>query len=113
MARRYRGFRLTLKELTTLPASCRATPRPDPTNSGEDNSLRVAVITRQGHVITTIHHVPGEMESMLSILCRRLGTGGTVRAGAIELRGDHAQVVCRILVAQGFKVRRCGPSSQA
>lgn len=46
-----------------------------------------------------------EMESLASELKSALGTGGTVKAGHIELQGDHEDRVRALLVDRGYQVR--------
>ena len=38
----------------------------------------------------------------------RLGTGGTVRDGRIEIQGDHRDRIVADLEGQGYRVKRAG-----
>jgi len=46
-----------------------------------------------------------EMEALASELKSGLGTGGTVKAGHIELQGDHEERVRGLLDEKGYRVR--------
>lgn len=46
-----------------------------------------------------------EMRSLASELKSALGTGGTVKAGHIELQGDHGERVRALLDEKGYQVR--------
>ena len=45
------------------------------------------------------------LEELLRSLKKSLGTGGTVREGALELQGDRRDAVRALLAARGFAVR--------
>lgn len=51
-------------------------------------------------------------EAALASLGKRLrtacGSGGTVKAGVIEVQGDHAERVAEALKSEGFQVKRSG-----
>jgi predicted translation initiation factor SUI1 len=38
----------------------------------------------------------------------RLGTGGTVKDGRIEIQGDHRERIIEELEAMGYRVKRAG-----
>jgi len=51
---------------------------------------------------------PTLKEQLLKRLKRRLGCGGTVQDGNLELQGDHRDLVEAELKKEGFPVRRIG-----
>ena len=51
---------------------------------------------------------PRLKEDLLSKLKRRLGCGGTVADGTLELQGDHRDIVESELKKEGYPVRRIG-----
>ena len=66
---------------------------------------------RGGKTITTISGVPMDfngLEELASKLKRRLGTGGSVKDGVIEIQGDRVETVMTELAREGFTVKRAG-----
>ena len=51
---------------------------------------------------------PRLKEELLSGLKKRLGCGGTIKDGALELQGDRRDFLEAELKAQGYKVKRVG-----
>ncbi|MEZ5275912.1 MAG: translation initiation factor [Opitutaceae bacterium] len=49
-----------------------------------------------------------EIEDMLREMQRKTGSGGTLKAGRIELQGDRVEAVLEILVTHGFRPVRAG-----
>jgi translation initiation factor 1 len=66
---------------------------------------------RGGKTVTLVRGVALE-EASLAALGKRLrsacGTGGTVKAGVLEVQGDHTERVIALLQAEGFIVKRSG-----
>ena len=88
---------------------CRKAAPPPPA----DGVVRVTRETkgRGGKGVTVIKGVPLEADALLALgkqLRTTCGTGGTVKDGAIELQGDHAERVVELLAARGWKVKRAG-----
>ena len=66
---------------------------------------------RGGKTVTVITGVPGAdavINELAGILKRRCGTGGTVKDGAIEIQGDHCDLLVAELTKRGFTVKRAG-----
>ncbi|MBI5209447.1 MAG: stress response translation initiation inhibitor YciH [Elusimicrobia bacterium] len=51
---------------------------------------------------------PAGKEELLRSFKKRLGTGGAVKFGVLELQGDHRDFVESQLKAKGYKVKRVG-----
>lgn len=66
---------------------------------------------RGGKTVTTITGIPlveNELKELATILKRRCGTGGTLKDGAIEIQGEHVELLMQELVKRGFKVKKSG-----
>jgi len=66
---------------------------------------------RGGKTVTVVTGVPGDDAAVAKLageLKRRCGTGGTVKEGAIEIQGDHADLLVAELARRGFTVKRSG-----
>ncbi|MFO0808912.1 MAG: hypothetical protein U0746_09840 [Gemmataceae bacterium] len=66
---------------------------------------------RRGKGVTTVWDVPlGEaaLAELATLLKQRVGTGGTVRDGRIEIQGDQRERVAAELEKLGYKVKRVG-----
>lgn len=59
-------------------------------------------------VITGLHLSAAQLEVLATELKRRCGCGGTVRAGTIEIQGDHRDTIVANLRARGFDAKRSG-----
>lgn len=78
-----------------------------------DGVVRVAVETkgRKGKGVTVIRGLGldalplAQLGKTLRTAC---GAGGTVKEGAIEIQGDHADTVIGLLKQQGLTVKRSG-----
>jgi translation initiation factor 1 len=49
-----------------------------------------------------------DVEAFARELKRRCGTGGTVKGFAIEIQGDHRDLLAQILKEHGFRSKRSG-----
>jgi translation initiation factor 1 len=66
---------------------------------------------RKGKGVTVVTGAPlaePELAALGAELKRRCGSGGTVKAGIIEIQGDHRDVVVAELQKRGWTVRRSG-----
>jgi translation initiation factor 1 len=66
---------------------------------------------RAGKGVTTITGLPlsaSEIEALAAQLKKRCGSGGTVRAGVIEIQGDHRDVIVAALVKLGWPAKKSG-----
>lgn len=51
---------------------------------------------------------PTHKDTLLAKLKKRLGCGGTLKDGNFEFQGDHRDKLDKILLADGYKVKRVG-----
>ncbi len=73
--------------------------------------VRREVKGRKGKTVTTVSGVPRgheEMKDLSRRLKQKLGTGGSVKDGVIEIQGDHVDKVIAELTSIGFTVKRSG-----
>ena len=66
---------------------------------------------RGGKTVTVVAGVPGDDAALVLLageLKRRCGTGGTVKEGAIEIQGDHCDLLVAELTRRGYTVKRAG-----
>ena len=66
---------------------------------------------RRGKTVTVISGVPlpaDELAELAGELKRRCGTGGSAKAGAIEIQGDHVETLIQELEARGHRPKRSG-----
>jgi translation initiation factor 1 len=87
-------------------------PRAAPAPSG-DGIVRVRreVSGRRGKTVTVIAGLPPDPDGLRALaaeLKRRCGTGGSVKDGAIEIQGDHRDLLVAELEERGFRVKRAG-----
>jgi translation initiation factor 1 len=78
-----------------------------------DGKVRVRC-ERKGHggkTVTVITGLPLDAAALTTLageLKRRCGCGGTVKAGEIEIQGDHAVLMLSELLKRGFAAKRSG-----
>jgi len=66
---------------------------------------------RAGKGVTTITGLPmplAEIEALATRLKKRCGSGGTVKAGVIEIQGEHRDTVLAELQKAGWDAKRSG-----
>ncbi|MBI4051200.1 MAG: translation initiation factor [Elusimicrobia bacterium] len=74
----------------------------------------VRISFQKGHkgsgmtIIDRLQMHPQGKEDLLREFKKRLGVGGCVKLGQLELQGDHREFVEAELKAKGYKVRRIG-----
>jgi translation initiation factor 1 len=78
-----------------------------------DGIVRVGRETkgRKGKGMTIVTGVPLHPEGLRDLakqLKQKCGTGGTVKNGAIEIQGDHRDLLVAELQAMGYTVKRSG-----
>jgi translation initiation factor 1 len=73
--------------------------------------VRVRREKRGGKVVTVIAGLDpaaSDLPALLKQFRTALGAGGTVKDGAIELQGDHREVVVERLKAIGYPAKKAG-----
>ena len=78
-----------------------------------DGIVRVGRETkgRKGKCVTVITGIsldPDGFRDLTKQLKQRCGTGGTVKAGVIQIQGDHRDLLVEELKARGYVVKRAG-----
>jgi len=66
---------------------------------------------RKGKGVTTISGLPlpeKELKALAKALKQRCGTGGAVKAGIIEIQGDHREALKSELERRGYRVKLAG-----
>lgn len=91
---------------------CRCREKKTTTSAGDGN-VRVGRQTkgRRGKGVTVITGLPlppAELTALARELKKKCGSGGTVREGAIEIQGEHRDVLVEELTRRGFRVKRSG-----
>lgn len=78
-----------------------------------DGVVRVSLQTkgRGGKSVTLVKGVPLDAAA-LAVLAKQLrsacGSGGTVKAGVVEVQGDHVATIMAVLQEQSYSVKRAG-----
>jgi len=91
------------------PADRNLTTATGPAKSG--TIVRLDRKGRGGKSVTVIEglQISGEdSEKLLKQLKAKLGTGGTVKNGSLEIQGDHCDTVMAELTRVGYKPKRSG-----
>jgi translation initiation factor 1 len=73
---------------------------------GNRVKVRREVSGRRGKAVTTVSGVPVDdagLKVLAGTLKKRCGVGGSVKAGVIEIQGDHRDVVVDVLRAEGYE----------
>ena len=88
---------------------CRKTSAPP----AGDGIVRIGRATqgRKGKGVTVITGIAvddDQLKQLAKTLKQKCGSGGTVKAGAIEIQGDHRDLLMAELKGMGFTVRRSG-----
>jgi translation initiation factor 1 len=83
------------------------------TPSAGDGVVRVGKETkgRKGKCVTVITGLSLDSDGLRDLakrLKQRCGTGGTAKAGIIEIQGDHRDLLAEELKARGYFVKRAG-----
>lgn len=78
-----------------------------------DGIVRVSRETkgRAGKGVSIIHGLglaPAELEKLCTQLKKRCGSGGTVKAGTIEIQGEHRDTLVAELSKLGYTVKKAG-----
>jgi translation initiation factor 1 len=66
---------------------------------------------RGGKTVSLLKQVmspPAGKEALLKVLKTKLGTGGTIKDGDIEIQGDHRDAIVAILKELGYQAKKAG-----
>jgi predicted translation initiation factor SUI1 len=101
------------RQVSELPDASLSELPPATAPSKQKITLKVGRETagRRGKGVTTVFDLPLGEESVLELaakLKQRCGTGGTVKAGRIEIQGDQRERIAVELEKLGYKVKRVG-----
>ena len=93
-------------------ASCKCATSVRATPPGDGIArIRREVGGRGGKTVTVVTGLPLD-DAALGALAKRLkaacGTGGTAKTGALELQGDHRELLVALLASEGFKSKLAG-----
>ena len=85
----------------------------EPPAPSKTNVVRVGRETkgRRGKGVTIISELPLDQDGLTELAAKlktRLGTGGTVKDGRIEIQGDHRDRIVAELEAMGYRAKRAG-----
>jgi translation initiation factor 1 len=81
------------------------TPRqPEPVRLAFQRGAKGSGVTKIERLV--MH--PTHKDAMLARLKKALGCGGTLKDGTFEFQGDHRDKLEKILLADGYKVKRVG-----
>jgi translation initiation factor 1 len=95
-----------------LKKTCTCKPDEPPAPS-KSTVVRVGRETkgRRGKGVTIISDLPLDEKGLTELAAKlknRLGTGGTVKDGRIEIQGDHRDQIIAELEGLGYRVKRAG-----
>jgi translation initiation factor 1 len=94
------------------PRKARSAPRAASSAPARDGGIRITLDRRgSDRVVTVVTGLPGspaEVAALAKALKTACGAGGTVKAGALELQGDHRPRVEAVLDARGLRWKRSG-----
>ena len=85
-----------------------------PIATRQQNQPVIAGLERKGRggktvtVVTGVMSHPAGQEALLKLLKTRLGTGGTLKDGVIEIQGDHREQIVELLIGLGYKAKKSG-----
>ncbi len=85
----------------------------EPSAPNKSTIVRVGRETkgRRGKGVTIVSDLPLDESGLTELATKlktRLGTGGTVKDGRIEIQGDHRDRIVQELEEMGYRVKRAG-----
>ena len=66
---------------------------------------------RKGKGVTVVSNLPmapPQIKDLAKELKSKVGTGGTVKNGTIEIQGEHIELLMKVLSGKGWKVKKIG-----
>ncbi|MBW7881473.1 MAG: translation initiation factor [Caldilineaceae bacterium] len=90
---------------TDRPTQQTPPPRQQPVSVGIERKGRGGKTVT---VVKGIQGAPAALDKLCKQLKGRLGTGGAVKDGVIEIQGDQRDRVVQMLVEMGYKAKKAG-----
>jgi len=90
---------------------CECPPEKNDPLAGQTAHLRIERKGRKGKSVTLVENLtvhPLKMAELGKTLKQKLGTGGTVKNGRIEIQGEHRQHIAEILHGMNVKTKNIG-----
>ncbi|NLP09770.1 translation initiation factor [bacterium] len=87
---------------------CTCPPNHSETMPSQPLRIRLDRKGRKGKSVTLIEGLPAnaqQAEALCRTLKNRLGAGGTVREGCIEIQGDHRNKIAQTLAEMNYKTK--------
>jgi translation initiation factor 1 len=106
--------RLVYSTEHSVPRKEKQQVRRDITTAAPAQSKAIVRLDRKGRGGKSVTVIEGlqlsveDSEKLLKQLKAKLGTGGTVKSGALEIQGDHCDTVMAELSAIGYRPKRSG-----
>lgn len=100
-------------EVASAPAPLPSNPAA-PVRTRQQNTPVLVMLDRKGRggktvsVIKQVMSPPAGKEALLKLLKTKLGTGGTLKDGDIEIQGDHRDTIVAMLKELGYQAKRAG-----
>ena len=85
-----------------------------PIRTRQQNNPVIVGIERKGRGGKTVSVVTGVMsheagqQALLKLLKNKIGTGGTLKDGVLEIQGDHRDQIVELLNGLGYKAKKSG-----
>lgn len=85
-----------------------------PLRARQLNTPVLVMLDRKGRggksvsVIRQVMSPAAGKEALLKVLKTKLGTGGTIKDGDIEIQGDHRDTIVALLKELGYQAKRAG-----
>lgn len=85
-----------------------------PLRARQLNTPVLVMLDRKGRggksvsVIKQVMSTPAGKDALLKLLKTKLGTGGTVKDGDIEIQGDHRDAILAVLKELGYQAKKAG-----
>ncbi|MHB0958262.1 MAG: hypothetical protein ACYC0X_12350 [Pirellulaceae bacterium] len=92
-----------------LKKTCTCTSEPPAPSKSTVVRVRRETKGRRGKGVTIISELPLDEKSLTELAAKlktRLGTGGTVKDGQIEIQGDHRDRIVVELEGMGYRAKR-------
>ena len=106
--------RLVYSTEHAVPRKEKRVDRKPTTLAASANNRMVVRLDRKGRGGKTVTVIEGlqlsaeDSEKLLKQIKAKLGTGGTVKNGALEFQGDHGDAVMAELSGKGYRPKRSG-----